>query len=550
MENRKNTYGQQQIPEQGMIPPQGQMVPPQMPPMQPRPNWAGQDGRRQRKEVTTIGKRLFPKWLSLYPMVAYVAALMVVTVMYSSFSMSWYYMLSGLIAVSVFFLYGKTLVRQTTELVIRKEKNFEKRIFIISLAFRIAWTLLIYWIFMEYYGDAFGFENADATYYDELGQFVAGMIERGDFHFYDAISKWSGNSNIDDMGYGVYVGFIYWLTGSPNNIPMTGDVVSTSALSILSVRILKCVWSTLTVVLIYRLTKRNFGDQTARIAAIFCALWPNFWYYCGTHLKETEMVFLSVLFVEQADQMLRSRQFTAWKVIPVLLMAASIFTFRTPLGLVALLALVFSVVMSSARVVSWGKRVIVGFLAIGLIGVVAGNRLQERAESLLSQVQTDQQQKNMEWRAERVHGNEFAKYAGAAVFAPMIFSMPFPTLAQPYEGQELQQLNNGGNFIKNIISCFTILALIMLLISGKWRDHMLPLSFMLGYVLVLVMSQFAQSERFHQPVMPFEFMFAAYGLSVAIAKPKYKRWFICWCVLMVVAAVAWNWFKLKGRGLI
>lgn len=518
MENNQNTYNQQPMGPQG----------PMMPPMPPRPRtW-------RKKEVAMMGKRLFPNWLSLYPMVAYVAALMVVTVMYSSFSMSWYYMLSGLIAVSVFFLYGKTLVGQTTELVIRKEKNFEKRIFIISLAFRIAWTLLIYWIFMEYYGDAFGFENMDATYYDELGQFVAGMIEDGDFHFYDAISEFSGNSDIADMGYGIYVGFIYWVTGN----------------SILVVRLIKCLLSAWTVLLIYRLAKRNFGEQTARVAAIFVALWPNFWYYCGTHLKETEMVFLSVLFVEQADQMLRSRQFTAWKVIPVLLMAAAIFTFRTALGLVALLALVFSVVMSSARVVSWGKRIIVGFLAVALIGVVAGNRLQERAESLLSQVQTDQQQKNMEWRSRRTHGNEFAKYAGKTVFAPLIFSIPFPTMAKPFDGQDLQQLLNGGNFIKNIVSAFTIFAMVMLLITGRWREHLLPLSFMLGYLLVLTVSEFAQSERFHQPVMPFEFMFAAYGLSIAVTKPKYKRWFIYWCVLMFVAAIAWNWFKLKGRGMI
>lgn len=514
-----------------MMPPQGQMVPPQM---QPRQNQQGQEGRRQQKEVMMMGKRLFPKWLSQYPMMAYVAALMVVTSMYASYSMSWYYMLSGVIAVSVFFLYGKTLVLHTTESVIRKEKKFEKRIFLISLAFRVVWTFLIYWIFMESYGNAFGFENSDSTYYDDLGVFVAEMIERGDFHFYDAISKWSGNSDIADMGYGIYVGFIYWLTGN----------------SILIVRLIKCILSAWTVLLIYRLAKRNFGEQTARVAAIFVALWPNFWYYCGTHLKETEMVFLVVLFVEQADQMLKSRQFTAWKVIPVLLIAAAIFTFRTVLGLVALLALVFSIVMSSSKMVSWGKRIIIGFLAIALIGVVAGNRIQERAQILVEQVQSNSQQQNMEWRSQRTHGNAFAKYAGAAVFAPMIFTLPYPTMTQPFEGQELQQLLNGGNFVKNIMSCFVILAMIVLLVSGKWRDHLLPLSFMLGYLLVLAVSEFAHSERFHQPVMPFEFMFMAYGLSVAITKPKYKRWFTYWCVAMFVAAVAWNWFKLKGRGMI
>ena len=185
------------------------------------------------------------------------------------------------------------------------------------------------------------------------------------------------NTKIDlsDLGYGVYVGFIYWLTDD----------------SIIIVRLLKCLLSAWSVLLIYRLSKRNFEHQTARIASIFCALWPNFWYYCGTHLKETEMVFLAVLFVEQADQMLRSRQFTAWKVIPVLLIAAAMFTFRTPLALVAVLALVFAVVMSSSRVVNWGKRIIVGVLAVLLIGVTMGNRIQEEARGLYDTVQSNQQ---------------------------------------------------------------------------------------------------------------------------------------------------------------
>ena len=262
------------------------------------------------------------------------------------------------------------------------------------------------------------------------------------------------------------------------------------------------------------------------------------------------MVFLTVLFVEQADQMLRSRQFTAWKVIPLLLIAAAMFTFRTPLGLVAILTLVFSIVMSSSKVVNWGKRIIIGALAIALIGVVAGNRIQERTESLIEQVQTDSQQKNMEWRARRDNGNAFAKYAGTAVFAPMIFTLPFPTMTKPFDGQDMQQLNHGGNFIKNIMSFFVILAMVLLLISGKWREQLLPLSFMLGYLIVLTVSEFAQSERFHQPIVPFEFLFAAYGLSIAVTKPKYKRWFTYWCALMIVAAIAWNWYKLAGRGLV
>ena len=500
---------------------------PQMPMMPPSP--MVRNGRYDIENRRL--KNVFPKWVTQYGVVVFLMALAVVSFMYSAYSMSWYYMLSGIVAVVVFFLYGSHLAERTSPLRMRKEKTFEQRIFWIALIPRILWMLLIYAIFMQSYGDAFGFENADAKYYHDLGEFVSGLIKDGDYHFRDRITKFSGHDDISDMGYGIYVGFVYLLTDN----------------SIIALRIIKCILSAITVLLIYRLAKRNFGEQTGRMAAIFCALWPNFWYYCGCHLKETEMVFLSVLFVEQADQMLRSRQFTAWKVIPVLLIGAAILGFRTPLALVAFLSLVFSVVMSSSRVVSWGKRVIVGGLAIILIGVSFGNSILEQSRGLLEQ--TNQQQSNMEWRGTREHGNAFAKYAGKSVFAPLIFTIPFPSMVKPFEGQDVQQLLNGGNFVKNILSFFTIFAMVVLLITGKWRDHLLPLSFLLGYLVVLTMSTFAQSERFHQPAMPFEFMFAAYGLSIAVTKPKYKRWFTYWCALMFVACIVWNWFKMAGRGL-
>lgn len=498
--------------------------------MMPPPTQPGMPIWKRMKDGMDRIKEAFPKWLSQYSIVVYLMALAVVSFMYSAHSLPWYYMLSGVVAVGVFFLYGSTITKNTSPLKMRKVKVFEKRLFIYALVPRLLFMLLIYWIFQSNYGDAFGFENGDATFYDGHGQAFASAIRHGEF-----VSVWSQSTkiiDISDLGYAAYVGFIYWLTDD----------------NIIVVRLLKCLWSAITVLLIYRLAKRNLGEETGRIAAIFCAFWPNFWYYCAVHLKETEMVFLAVLFVDQADQMLRSRQFTAWKVIPVLLIAAAIFTVRTPLGLVALLALIFSVVMSSSKVVNWGKRIIVGSLAIALIAVTMGNRIQEQTQSLLDTAQSQDQKTNMEWRSEREGGNAFAKYAGSAIFAPMIFTLPFPTIVN-IEKQDVQQMLNGGNFIKNIISCFTIFAMVMLLISGKWREHLLPLSFMLGYLVVLAASSFAQSERFHQPAMPFEFMFAAYGVSIAVTKKKYKRWFTYWCILMFVAAVAWNWFKLKGRGM-
>lgn len=488
---------------------------------------------------------LFPKWISNKAIGVYIAALVIVTILYFSHSMPWYYMLSGVVSVLVFFYYGRQLTRNWNVDKVRSEKRFEKKVFWRSFALRVVWMMLIYAIFQNYWDDAFGFEGGDALFYHQLGEFAADRFRNGDFLIKEDIERW-GRVDISDMGYGYYVGLIYLLT---NN-------------SILVVRLAKCLLSSLTAILMYRLAKSNFGEDVGRMTAIFCMLWPNFWYYCGTHLKETEMVFLTVLFVEQTDEMLRTRNFSAWKIIPILLISSVLFTFRTPLALVTVLCLLFSVVMSSARVVGWGKRIVIGLLAAGLIAVTMGNTIQEQTKSLVEDVRNGQQEGNMQWRTERKNGNTFAKYASKSVFAPLIFTIPFPSMVNPFGGehmQHVQQLLNGGNYIKNVLSFFTILVLFMLLLSGRWRNHLVPLSYMLGYLVVLAMSTFAQSERFHQPAMPMELMFAAYGIQQALmgvpvvqgvgSRATYKRWFTIWMGVMLVACVAWNWFKMAGRGL-
>jgi hypothetical protein len=109
---------------------------------------------------------------------------------------------------------------------------------------------------------------------------------------------------------------------------------------------------------------------------------------------------------------------------------------------------------------------------------------------------------------------------------------------------------HGGNFVKNILSFFTIASMFILLFSGDWRKYVLPLALLCGYLIVLVFSSFAQSERFHLPILPFSLMFAAYGISKMNEVWWIKKYYPYWCALMFIAVVAWNWFKLAGRGMI
>jgi hypothetical protein len=92
--------------------------------------------------------------------------------------------------------------------------------------------------------------------------------------------------------------------------------------------------------------------------------------------------------------------------------------------------------------------------------------------------------------------------------------------------------------------------LLILLFTGDWRKHVLPISVLVGYLVVLVFSSFAHSERFHQPILPLSLMFAAYGISLMPRFLWVKKYYPYWCLLMLFAAIAWNWFKLAGRGMI
>ncbi len=482
-----------------------------------------------------------PKWISNKAILFYVLALLVVTIVYSQFSLTWYYMLFGVLSVVLFFNYSNSLSRKWSIVKLPSDKRFEKKIFWFSFAIRLVYMALIYFIFQLTYGDAFGFEGGDTTFYDASAKNVASLIVNGQF---DEIAFVFKDVDASDMGYAIYLGILYSLTGS----------------SIFISRIIKCLLSAWTVVMMFRIARSNFGCDIARLTAVFCMLWPNFWYYCGTSLKEIEMVFLCVLFIYLADNLLRKRNFSIWNAFPLLLISAALFTFRTVVALLTVFCLMFSIVMSSTKVIGWGKRIVIGIMILLLIGFTMGNSIIEQATELIETAQSDTQDKDMEWRSKRGNGNAFAVYAGKAVFAPLIFTIPFPSMTIPFKGQDIPQLLNGGNYVKNILSFFVIISMFMLLFSGKWRDNLLPITFLLGYMVILAMSVFAQSERFHQPAMPFEMMFAAFGVSQVIkgipiyknigSKIKYKRWFIMWCVLMFIAAVGWNWFKLAGRGLI
>lgn len=535
MIENQNTYNPQMPPQNGapMPPmPPGPMMPP--PPMQPKAvGWQarfmrnyGMGAYAQKRDYR------MPSWLIGRSVLFFFIAL------FACWGAFGYVPGMDLIVAScvsvLLFFFGAQIMSQKWGVV--KEKRFLRNVFIAGFLIRLVWIIYLYFVFNpNHYDNTFG-DTADTEWYMAFGRDLAAWM-RGDVALPLSGVIDRNMSAIDDVGYPMWLGVIYLLTGDISDVFIPFVV--------------KSIVGAYCATLIYRVAKRHFGIGAARIAAIFVCLNPNMIYWCGTMMKEAEMVFVVCLAVDKLDEALSSGKKLTFRALwPGLLAGLYLFFFRDVLGIALFMGVAAHVVMASNKVLSIGKKIIAGVLIAATLLVAMGDRLLTRSEQLLSVVQSDAQQENMEWRGEREGGNEFAKYAGVTVFAPLIFTIPFPTFNQAHEGQLLQVQLSGGSFIKNILSFFVIVVLLLFLASGEWRRHVFIIAYTCAYLVVLTFSGFAQSGRFHMPIWPMLMLFAGFGVQLARGNKRLRMGFILVLILEVIVCLGWNWFKLKGRGMI
>lgn len=461
----------------------------------------------------------FPKFCSSKAIICYAVTLTLTSAVFFRRAMPFQFMVFGFVAVWEFFHYSNKLTVGWQKLA---PVWYAKKLFKTALVIRLVYVIFIYFYYIQMTGQPHMYHPGDELFYHE-----AASLWR--LQGYDRF--WDNMSFIDysDSGYCWWLAIEYLILGT----------------KVLPARLVKCFIDAFTCVLIYSLAERNFGERTARIAAVFYMLMPNTWYYCGITLKETELAFLVILFVERADMAMRAPKIQMKDLLAPLLTIVVMFTFRTAMATVLAAALAGAMLLSSRKQIkTWKKVLYIGVFGAWMLATVGIELVQEA--QMMWQGRVENQESGYQWRAARENGNAFAKYATASVFAPMIFTMPFSSMVS-ITNQENQMMLNGGNFIKNVLSGFTIFALFILLFRREWRHHVLPLAVMCGYLFVLVFSNFAHAERFHFPIIGLELMFAAYGVSQMTN--KHKRWYTIWLTVVCIADFAWALIKLRGRGL-
>ncbi len=468
---------------------------------------------------------VFSRQIAQRAILTYFIALAIVSVLYFNYAMSILFIAIGIMSVLGFFL---LTARWSKDWGARPESLFVRNLFVSALILRLIWVLASYYYYIYAYGTPFEFDSADALSYHAY----ASWINKACSSIWTIFGLFFGPGNfegISDVGYPLYLTLLYRIFGE----------------SVLLPRILKAFIGAYTCVLVYRLGSRTFGEPTGRLAGIMMALMPNLIIYCGYHLKEVEMIFLEVAFLERLDYFVRNKKGSFWGIVVPSLLAGSLFFFRTVLGAAAVFTFISTFLFSSAPKMKKGMKRL-AYIGWGVLCIIVlwGGKASTEIEGYWEQKDTNLSKRRYEQTA---GGNQWAQYATGTVMAPMVLVLPFSTMVN-IDQQYGQQAKHGGNYIRNFMGFFAILGIYEALRRKRWRDFVLIGAFTISYLGVVSVSGFSNSERFLLPGLPGLIMMWSYGFSSL--REKTYRLLTPWCAVVVLMEFAWAYFKLGSRGLL
>ncbi len=461
-----------------------------------------------------------PKQISNKAILVYLASLATVSIVFMNYSMR-----IGFIALGVMWVTGFFLLVTQCSITWRDvpKRIFVRNVFLIALVLRIIWVIFSYFYYIYTTGQPFEFGAADSAGYHADAEWLAE-------------SPWSvtwaylfGNYiGLADSGFPFYLSLVYRVLGPFVIIP----------------RLINALLSTLTCLLVYRMSSRTFGEKTGRLAGIMMVFMPNLIIYCGYHLKETLMIFLVIACLERIEFLTHHKGMTLWDILLPSLLAGLLFLFRTAIGAAAIFAFASTVLISSAPYMKrGGKRFALIAWGLLVLLVFGGGTITTEIESLWEGRNENLSNKRME---QTLRGNRWAQYATGAVMTPMIFVLPFATMVD-VDQQYGQQAKSGGNYVRNYMGFFAIMAVYEAFRRKKWRDFVPIGAFIIAYLGVVASSGFSNSERFLLPGLPCLIMMWAYGIST-LRQQTYK-FLTLWCIVVFLMEFGWAYFKLGSRGI-
>ena len=404
-------------------------------------------------------------------------------------------------------------------------KLFWRKVFWTALAIRLVYVIFTYYYFTFKMG--FPFDGpGDAVGYYNRSVDLSKYVRRGDFWFvFNYLKAYS--FGFSDHGYLIWLTLLHTIFGS----------------GVLVARIFKALMSAYLCIVVYKLASRTFGERTGRLAAVMCVFMPILIQLTGMHVKEMEMIFISILALERMDYLIRSKKYTLWNILfPILLVGIS-FGFRTVIGMCLIFAFLVFIILSPNHLVNRkGKIVTLSVTAVVFLlflFTMIGSEM--KYIYMLNFSGTDYMAKKYESQ-----GLKYTEITKSKYLFPGAFVLPLSPMVNVTPDHN--KMIHGSTYIKNFLAFFAMLSIVIAIRQKKWRDFSLIGAYELSYLAIIMFTFTSNSERFHEPAIPLMLVMAAYAMTHL--RRKDLTLFYVYCGLFFVALFAWNWLKLAARGMV
>ena len=238
-------------------------------------------------------------------------ALAAVSLLFMRYAMPWYTMLMGVISLLAFWHYGWRLPIKYARF---SEKRFEKRLFWLVVGVYCAWAVFYYGFTMLMWDTPWEqppWCSIDSSGYFDTAKWLSDGIRDGN------ITLWldwaTEEGGVSDLGYPIVVAMLNLLSWD----------------SILFTRIANAFFAAWMIVLLYRLAKRNFGEEVGRLSAILTFLMPSLIFWTATTMKEAVMTMFTVWYLERLDFVFRKPKLLLKDYAEIIVFASFLAWFRT-----------------------------------------------------------------------------------------------------------------------------------------------------------------------------------------------------------------------------
>jgi hypothetical protein len=416
------------------------------------------------------------------------------------------------------------------------EKDFTKRLFWHSFLYRVIFVVCLYLLTLWLDPNSFPFEinAADSwTYHIQAIEISKNLYNGQFFQTLHALIR-----SQDDFGFPTYLGVVYSFFGYGANA---------FAVSI-PVRLLNCLWGSLTVIYICKIARMVYSDEQARIAGVIAMLMPAFLWFGGMHLKETLMLFLIVLIFYHAIKMVYIKRINIISIFLVIMLSLLLFFFRTYLAGLVVGCVAFYFLLNFTKkkaTIPVAFVVFILFVAVEYY-LVKHFGFQQRFSQNLSLANINELQRQLTYNAGRVGVSFKATSVTPFVFLGGILT-PFPSFLNLDPNQLGIFTSYQNELVRNVMYFFAFSGILFSL-RTKFRNISLLLIFSLGNTLASAMAGFSVYDRYQLPSLPFFVIFMAEGIKHS--NNKTDRVWVIYLLVVMAAIFAWNIFKVHIRGMI